>query len=51
MAGDEVRDELLVEMLLAVDAVEDALELVELLERRFAHQSEHTVAGVLRCHL
>ena len=32
MAGDEVGDNLLVEMLLAIDAVEDALEVVELLE-------------------
>ena len=38
MAGDEVGDYLLVEMLLAIDAVEDALEVVELLERRLAHE-------------
>ena len=51
MAGDEVGDDLLVEMLLAIDAVEDALELVELLERRFAHQRQHMVGSVLWSHL
>ena len=48
MAGDEIGDDLLVEMLLAIDAVEDALELVELLERGFAHEVQHAVAGVFR---
>ena len=48
VAGDEIRDDLLVEMLLAIDAVEDALELVELLERGFAHEVQHAVAGVFR---
>ena len=38
VAGNEIGDDLLVEMLLAIDAVEDALELVELLERWLAHQ-------------
>ena len=51
VGGDEVGDDLLVKILLAVDAVELALEVVELLERRFAHEVEHAVAGVLRCHL
>ena len=46
MAGDEIGDDLLVEMLLAIDAVEDALEFVELLERWFAHQHQYVVAGV-----
>ena len=46
MAGDEVGDELLVEVLLLIDAVEDALEVVELLERGLAHTQQHTVAGV-----
>jgi len=50
VAGDEVRNNLLVEMLLAADAVEDALEVEELLERRFAHQSQHAVAGMFGCH-
>ena len=48
---DEVGDDLLVEMLLAADAVELALELEELLERRLAHEHQHAVAGVLRRHL
>ena len=43
MAGDEVGDNLLVEVLLAIDAVEDVLELVKLLERWFAHETEHVV--------
>ena len=38
MAADEVGDDLLVETLLAADAVEDALELVEELERGLAHE-------------
>ena len=51
MAGDEVGDDLLVEVLLAIDAVEDALELVELLERRLAHESEHMVGSMFGRHL
>ena len=51
MAGDEIGDDLLVEMLLAIDAVEDALEFVELLERGLAHQVQHAIAGVFRGHL
>jgi len=51
MAGDEVGDNLLVEMLLATDAVELSLEVLELLERWLAHEVEHAVAGVLRGHL
>ena len=46
MAGDEVGDYLLVEMLLAIDAVEDALEVVELLERGLAHQVKDALAGM-----
>jgi len=38
MTGDEVGDELLVQMFLPIDAVKDTLEVVELLERRLAHQ-------------
>ena len=34
-----------------VDAVEDALEVVELLERWFTHQVQHMVAGMFRSHL
>ena len=51
VTGDEVGDDLLVEVFLATDAVEDALELVELLERWFAHQSQHAVGGVFRGNL
>ena len=51
VAGDEVGDDLLVEVLLATDAVELSLEVLELLERRLAHEVEHAVAGVLRGHL
>ena len=51
VGGDEVRDDLLAEILLAIDAVEDTLEGVELLEGGLAHESEHTVAGVLGSHL
>ena len=51
MTGDEVGDDLLVEMLLVTDTVELALEVLELLERRLAHKMEHAVAGVLRGHL
>ena len=50
VGGDEVGDDLLMESFFAVDAVEETLELVELLEGGFAHQVEHAVAGVLRCH-
>ena len=38
VAGNEIGDDLLVEMLLAIDTVKDALELVELLERGLTHQ-------------
>jgi len=51
VAGDEVRDDLLVQMLLDVDAVEDALEVEELLERGFAHEFQYTITGVLRSNL
>ena len=50
MAADEVRDDLLVQVLFAADAVELSLKLVEQLERGFAHELQHTVAGVLGCH-
>ena len=41
----------MVESLLPVDAVEDALELLEEGEGRFPHQLQHLWRGVLRCHL
>ena len=44
---DEVGDDLLPEVLFAIDAVELAFELIELLERGLAHQVEHTIAGML----
>ena len=47
MAGDEVGDELLAEPLLAVDAVEDALEGFKLGKRGLAHDVQHAVGGVL----
>ena len=51
MAGDEVGDNLLIEVLLTIDAVEDALEVVELLERRLTHQVKHAFAGMFRSYL
>ena len=51
MAGDEVGDDLLVEVLLLVDTVEDALEVIEQLEGRLAHEPQHPVAGMLGSHL
>ena len=50
MRTDEVGDELLIQTVLAIDAVEDALEFLELLERRLPHEFENPVAGVLRRH-
>ncbi len=38
MAADEVRDDLLVEVLIATNAVELSLELIELLERGLTHE-------------
>ena len=51
MRGDEVGDDLLMKVLLAIDAIENALELIELLERGLAHQFQHAFAGVLWRHL
>ena len=50
VAADEIGYDLLVEVLLAADAVELPLELEELLERGLAHETEHTVAGMLGSH-
>ena len=44
---DEVGDDLFAQVLFTIDAVEDAFELVELLERGLAHEMQHAVAGVL----
>ena len=51
MAADKIRYDLLVEAFLLVDTVEDALELMEELERWLAHEAQHAVGGVLGCHL
>lgn len=51
MAADEVRNDLLFQILLTVDAVKNALEIIKLIEGRFSHQSQHLVAGMLGCHL
>lgn len=47
---NEVRNDLLLQSVFLVQAVENSLELVEQGERRFAHQVEHFVAGVLWSH-
>lgn len=47
---DEVGDDLLLQPTFAVDTVEDAFEVVELLERGLSHQVQHAVGSVLRCH-
>ena len=47
MAADKVGDDLLTQVFFAVDAVEDALKLFELLKRRFAHNAQYPIAGVL----
>ena len=49
MAGDEVRDELLSQVFLGVDAVEYLFKLSELAERGLAHNIENAVAGMFRC--
>ena len=46
MGTDEVRNDLLAEVLATVDIVEDAFEVVEKAERGFPHEVEHTVGGV-----
>ena len=48
---DEVGNDLLSQVLALVDVVEDALEIVEELERGFAHKVEHAVGGVFRSYL
>ena len=51
MRTDEIRYDLLVQSLLAIDAVEDALKVLEQLERGLTHEHEHAVAGVFGCYL
>lgn len=50
MAANEVGDDLLTQVLAAVDVVEDALEVVEEFEGGFAHEFEHMVGGVFWCY-
>ena len=51
MRTDEVWNDLLVETLFLVDLVEDALELVEQIERWFAHELQYLWTGMFRCYL
>lgn len=51
MTGDEIGDELLSKPVFLTDAVEEPFEFIELPERRLAHKVQHTVAGMLWCHL
>ena len=51
MTTDEVGDNLLAQVQLVVDLVEYLLEVIELRERRLAHDMEHLVAGMFRSHL
>ena len=50
MGTDEVGNDLLTKILAAIDVVENALEVVEELERRLAHEVEHTVGRVFGCY-
>lgn len=46
VAGDEIGDELLVDLFAFTDGVESGFELVEKLERRFSHHLEDVVGGM-----
>ena len=46
MRRDEIGNDLLTQIFLAADSVEEPFELLKLVERRFAHQVEHTVGRV-----
>ena len=48
--GDEVRDQLIGQTLPAANAVEIRVELFEQRERRFAHQLQYALLGVLGRH-
>lgn len=50
MAADEIGDKLLAQVQFLVQLVEDALEAVELFERRFPHQVQYPVAGMFGGH-
>ena len=45
---DEVGDNLLTKVLLTVDTIEDTFKLFKLPKRRFTHQFQYTIAGMLR---
>lgn len=51
VTADEVGDELLVEMSLFVDLVKQLFEIIEKFERWLAHEFQHSVGCILRCHL
>ena len=51
MRGDEIWNELLVQVFLLVDLVEFLLQLHEHVKLGLAHEFQYGVAGVLRCHL
>ena len=51
VAADEVGDELLAQVQFAVQAVEDAFEFVELLERGLAHDVQYPQACMFGCYL
>ena len=46
VTADEIGDDLLAQVLLCVDAVENLLEFLELLEGWLAHEVEHLIAGM-----
>ena len=51
MGRYEVGNDLFAQVLFAVNTVEQALELIELLEGGLSHEEEHTFAGMFGCHL
>ena len=50
MAGNEIRDKLLIQMLFFIDLVEFFLQFDEHVELGFAHQLQYGIAGVLWGH-
>ena len=51
MTADEIWDNLLLEVMRTVYAVENALELMELPERRLTHEFEHSIARMFGSNL
>ena len=51
MIGDEIRNELQVQLLFDIDLIKTLLELVKVGEGRFPHQAKDRIRGVLRGHL